>query len=209
LIEISLNYHCILIIHFLNKVNKYLPDENPKVFSIFNKIDNDISQSIKSSTIILLFLKFVRKIAGCNHNDSRNNILDNIINFIKNNTTNNTNNICNINKINNIKKVSTLNLKTKMYLDTFMININNYFMKSKDKDNNIYSICTEYIISIVELLYSEFTHLFNILEVCIMENYKYKKIDFTEERKKELGIIRVQIKQLIFDEINKCKEIFK
>ena len=67
-IEISLNYHCILIIHFLNKV-KYTSNENQnenqnenlKVFSIFNKIDNDISQSIKSSTIILLFLKFVRK----------------------------------------------------------------------------------------------------------------------------------------------------
>ena len=96
-----------------------------------------------------------------------------------------------------------------MYLDTFMININNYFMKSKDRNNNIYSICTEYIISIVELLYNEFTYLFDILEVCIIENYKYKKINFTEERKKELDIIKVQIKQLIFDEINKCKEIFK
>jgi len=205
-IEISLNYHCILIIHFLNKV-KSIPDEKPDVFNIFNKIDNDISQSIKSSTIILLFLKFVRKISGCNHNDSRNNILDNIIKFIKNNT----NNTCNAN---NIKRVSTLNLKTKMYLDTFMININNYFMKSKEKgnnvyNNNIYSICTEYIISIVELLYSEFANLFDILEVCIIENYKYKKIDFTEEKNKELDIIRVQIKKLIFDEINKCKEIFK
>ena len=61
-------YHTIedgcYLIHYASNENQ---NENLKVFTIFNKIDNDISQSIKSSTIILLFLKFVRKLFCISH----------------------------------------------------------------------------------------------------------------------------------------------
>ena len=210
-VEISLNYHCILIIHFINKANETTKTKEttnlksshlqPKIFNIFDKIANNISQSIKPSTIILLFLKFVRKLGGIQvTNDT--NMLDNIITFINNNS------LITCTQF-NIKKSLETNLKIKMYLDTFIININKYFENTSLDNNNIYSICIEYIISIVELLYSNFNNLFNILELCIIANYNYKKIDFTEDKKQELEQIKSDIKDLINDEIKNCKDLFK
>jgi hypothetical protein len=205
-IEISLNYHCILIIHFLNKVKLNKITENrPNIFSTFSKIDNNITQSIKSSTIILLFLKFVRNLGGYQYNESNKNIynsLSNIITNFKNNSI-----IC---SNFNIKKTSKISSNIKMYLDTFMININNYFINSNENSNlNIYSICIDYIISIVEILYNEFNYLFDILELSIISNFNYKNKNFTEDKKKELDNIKNEIKNLIINEINICKELFK
>jgi hypothetical protein len=89
-----------------------------------------------------------------------------------------------------------------------MININNYFLNIID-NINIYSICIEYIISIVELLYNEFNYLFDILEICIISNLKYKNINFTEDKKQELDNIKNEIKKSINNEITICKELFK
>ena len=207
-VEISLNYHCILIIHFINKVKLKHKSIHlqPKIFNIFNKIDNDISQLIKPSTIILLFLKFVKKLGGIQVTNNTNNMLDNIVNFINNNSS------IACTKF-NIQKSSEINLKMKMYLDTFMININKYFINNSldnhSLENNIYLICIEYIISIVELLYNNFNYLFNVLELCIIANYNYKKIDFTEDKKQDLEEIKNNIRILINDEINICKNLFK
>ena len=201
-IEISLNYHCILIIHFLNKVNKN--ELQPNVFNFFNKLDNDISESIKSSTIILLFLKFVRKLVCYTQTYNKTNTM---LDTINSNSTQF-----------NIKRLSLLSKNIKMYLDTFMININNYFYNNTNtnintntntNNKNIYSICIDYIISIVEDLYNEFNYLFNILEACIIANYKINNIEFTEDKKKELENIKGEINILILIEINKCKELFK
>jgi len=207
-IEISLNYNCILIIHFLNKINNGTnnnKNETPDVFNIFSKIDNDITNSIKSSTIILLFLKFIIKLEKYENINKNQHIINNIIKFNDNNNTNNS--ITNINY--NVKKSTILTLKIKMYLDTFMSNINNYFLNTNKTNTNIYSICIEYIICIVETLYNEFNYLFDILELCIILNFKNNNINFTDNKKKELENIKNEIKHLINNEINICKELFK
>jgi hypothetical protein len=226
-IEISLNYNCILITHFLNKIDKIdnknvVLNDQPNFFSSFSKfskIDNDISNCIsKQSTVILLFLKFISKI-GVYKNDKT--LINTIINFNDDDKDDKDDKDNSITKTQNNRnyrnKSKILSSKLKMYLDTFMININNYFLNNMDNMDNmdnsrnttIYSICIEYIISIVEILYNEFNYLFDILETCIISNLKYKNINFTEDRKKELDNIKNEIKKSINNEINRCKELFK
>ena len=227
-LEISLNYNCILITHFLNKIDKIqnnnnnnnkLYNERPEIFKSFTKIDNDISKCIsKQSTVILLFLKFVSKIAVYKNYKTLMNTIINFNDDDKDDKDDKDNSITKIqNNRNNRNKTKILSSKLKMYLDTFMININNYFLNNIDnidnidnsKNTNIYLICIEYIISIVEILYNEFNYLFDILETCIISNLKYKNINFTEDRKKELDNIKNEIKKSINNEINRCKELFK
>ena len=75
-IEIMLNLHCILIIHFLSKVGynikkNYKQNYNSNIINIFNKFDTldtldtlDTQNTIKQSTILLLLLKFINKLGS-------------------------------------------------------------------------------------------------------------------------------------------------
>ena len=209
-IEISLNYHCILIIHFINKSQQQVhtqsqPQSQPQVFNSFSKIDKTITESIKPSTLILLFIKFLQKIGG----GQKNNIFNKLLLFEKTNKSV-------ITTKQNIKELLKTNTNMKASLDTFIININKYFINTPKiidtpdtiLNNNIYSICTNYIISIVELFYNNFNILFSILEHYILLNMNDKLLEY-ENKKQELETIKISIKQLINDEIKLCKEVFR
>lgn len=217
-IEISLNYHCILIIHFINKLQQQVHTQqqlqqqpHPQVFNSFSKIDKTITESIKPSTLILLFIKFLQKLGG----GQKYNIFNKLLLFEKTNKSV-------ITKKQNIKELLQTNTNMKASLDTFIININKYFINTSKKidtpdtilNNNIYSICTNYIISIVELFYNNFNILFSILEHYILLNITETMKDTNnlleyENKKQELETIKISIKQLINDEIKLCKEVFR
>ena len=206
-IEISLNYNCILLSHFINKAN-FDSLQNEKVFNVFNvfnDINKNINESINPSTLILLFLKFLQKILG----NLKTNIFDKILNIEKENKSNV---IIKSNVRSNVNNILKTNINMKLILDTFMLKMNkslliiaNNNIDNKQLDNktivneNIYLICSKYIISIVELFYNNFNYLFNILE---------SFLNLQEAKKDDFNKIKLEIQQLINDEINLCKELF-
>jgi len=206
-IEISLNYNCILLSHFINKANFDLL-QNEKVFNVFNvfnDINKNINESINPSTLILLFLKFLQKILG----NSKTNIFDKILNIEKENKSNV---IIKSNVRSNVNNILKTNINMKLILDTFMLKINKSLLiiENNNIDNtqldnktivneNIYLICSKYIISIVELFYNNFNYLFNILE---------SFLNLQEAKKDDFNKIKLEIQQLINDEIKLYKELF-
>jgi len=212
-IEISLNYNCILFRHFINKAKFDLLQNETKqscniynvynVYNAFNDINKNITETINPSALILLFFKFLQKLSG----NSKNNIFEKILNIEKENKSN----IIIKSNINlNAKELLKTNTNMKLILDTFMLKINKNLLidanntidniDNKNIDNeNIYLICSKYIISIVELFYNNFNYLINILEAFL---------NLPEEKKKEFNKIKILIQQLINDEIKICKELF-
>jgi hypothetical protein len=203
-IEISLNYNCILFSHFINKAKTVsLHNEKIQVYNTFNEINKNITKTINPSALILLFFKFLQKLSG----NSKNNIFEKILNIEKENKSN----IIIKSNINlNANNILKTNTNMKLILDTFMLKINKNLLidanntidniDNKNIDNeNIYLICSKYIISIVELFYNNFNYLINILEAFL---------NLPEEKKKEFNKIKILIQQLINDEIKICKELF-
>ena len=218
-IELSLNIHFIIIINNLQKLrqskdNKYV---SPKVFHTFEKINNDIINTIKPSSHILLFLKLIRKLGNFHINSLNNNdIFTN-----KNSNTDSTNKISKtIDYTNYIKKNKESSNKIKCTLDNFIININNFYESKdyKDKDiiikcplnttlnvihsvnNNITSICQNYIILVVKILFTEFNNLFDLLATHLKSSD-----NITEEKIQNILIIKTTLSNMINIEIENIK----
>lgn len=214
-IELSLNIHFIIIINNLQKLKKQKYnlksnlEENiymsPKVFYTFEKINNDIVNTIKPSSHILLFLKLIRKLGNFHmlslaNNDITQNKDTKYTNYIKNN-----------------KESSN---KIKCTLDNFIININNFYESKDYKDkviiikcplnttlnvihsvnNNVTSICQNYIAFIVKVLFTEFNNLFDLLATHLKSS---KTI--TEEKLQNIISIKQTLSNMINIEIENIK----
>ena len=210
-IELSLNIHFIIIINNLQKLQT--PKHNiknitiiPKVFYTFEKINNDIVNTIKPSSHILLFLKLIRKlgkfhILSLNNNGITQNKDTKYTNYIKNN-----------------KESSN---KIKCTLDNFIININNFYESKDYKDmiieypldtslnslnvthsinNNVTSICQNYIVFIVKILFTEFNNLFDLLDTHLKSSD-----NITEEKIQNILIIKTTLSNMINIEIENIK----
>jgi hypothetical protein len=181
--ELALNIQCLLMTHFIDKIqntkttstkkntseentneentneentneentSKFNTNSNNKsfIFRIFSNINKDIVTNIKSSTFILLFLKLV---------DKFNTTYDetNLLYFI--------NDYYNTNFTTFINKKTNINKKTKLYLDTFMLDITKYFLIDNNNINNIinpdiYVICNNYILNNIELIFNNFENI--------------------------------------------------
>jgi len=94
-----------------------------------------------------------------------------------------------------------------------MIKINNEKTgneKNDNETNNTYNICSEYIISLVDLLYSKLDNFFSILEDSIENSLENNTLEVNIPSKKlKLKSIRDSIKELCNKEIDKCKELFR
>jgi hypothetical protein len=206
-IELSLNIHFIIIINNLQKLQKpnieNLNNLTPKSFHTFENINNDIINTIKPSSHILLFLKLIRKLGNfhmisLNNNGITQNKDNKYTNYIKNN-----------------KESSN---KIKCTLDSFIININNFYDSKDYKDmiikcsldtslnithsvnNTITSICQNYITFIVKVLFTEFNNLFDLLAT----HLKSSK-NITEEKLKNIILIKTKLSNMINIEIDKIK----
>ena len=113
----------------------------------------------------------------------------------------------NNNYLNYIHNKNEINKKTKMYLDSFMLDITLYFglcnSNKKDKDNSIYSICSNYILNNTELIFNNFENIFSILE-----GHLYKSMNMNSTKKHKLFCLRNVIKNIIDIEIDNIKKLF-
>ena len=207
-IELSLNIHFIIIINYLQKLHK--PKDNtsiiittPQAFHIFEKINNDATNAIKPSSLILLFLKLIRKLGKFHMNSLENNSN----NIMKNNT------IYKNNKYTKNTKETSNNLKHT--LDKFIVNINNFYESKDYKDivlecpldttlrvsqSLITSICQNHIAFIVKILFNEINTLFDILIIHLKTSET-----ITEEKQLNLENIKNNISNMITDDIEKIK----
>ena len=206
-IELSLNINIIIIINYLQKLHKQKDKTSittiPKAFHIFEKINNDATNNIKSSSLILLFLKFIQKLGKFHMNSLENNSS----NIIKTNT------IYKNNTYTKHTKETSNNLKHA--LDKFIININNFYESKDYKDivlecpldtalrvsqSLITSICQNHIAFIVKILFNEINTLFDILIIHLKTSET-----ITEEKQLNLEEIKNNISNMITDDIEKIK----
>lgn len=205
----------------------------PHIFKMFNKINKNTITYIKPSTRILLIFKLLSKLGINNYNESSNNNYDNYDNYylissflesslsqnddndeIKDNDDN-SNGYDNESDNENMKYLNSkftnyintnkeINKKTKLYLDTFMLDITNFFDNNNnnlDSYQNIYSICSKYILNNTELVFNNFQNIFSVLEDYILKN-------INENIKHKLYYLRNVIKNLIDIEIDNIKKLF-
>ena len=205
--EVSLNIQCLLINNFIDKITNInttttniLQNDNnlkPKIFKLFNKSNTSLCNNIKSSSIILLFFKLINKLNITNSYDN-NNYDDEIINLLQETKDNNLNNY--INKHKNINK------KTKIYLDSFILEITKYF--NIEQTNNyicldIHTICSKYILNNIELMFNNFENIFSVLETHLL-----KSININEKLKIKLVHLRNFIINLANIEIDNINKLF-
>lgn len=214
--EVYLNINCLLMVHFIDKINnkhnytntdrdnentKHNNDYNlnnstnkPKLFNLFTRTHKQIITHIKSSTLILIFLKFIKKI---DNDKFTNDILINYINDNKYNMNNSYKTYMNNKKDNN--------KKTKEYLDIFMIEITKYLEDTIYINTpNVYSICSNYIINNIELMFNNFENIYSILET-----YLLTSVTINKEKEKKLFHLKTVIKNLCNLEFDNVKKLFK
>jgi len=214
--EVCLNINCLLMVHFIDKINnkhnytntdrdnentKHNNDYNlnnsinkPKLFNLFTRTHKQITTHIKSSTLILIFLKFIKKI---DNDKFTNDILINYINDNKYNMNNSYKTYMNNKKDNN--------KKTKEYLDIFMIEITKYLEDTIYINTpNVYSICSNYIINNIELMFNNFEYIYSILET-----YLLTSVTINKEKEKKLFHLKTVIKNLCNLEFDNVKKLFK
>jgi hypothetical protein len=200
--EVCLNINCLLMVYFIDKINtknnnNYLINLNykPKLFNLFTRTHKQIITHIKSSTLILVFLKFIRKIGIDNFNTEL------LINYIDDDDNNN--------NINNSYKTymnhkKNINKKTKEYLDLFMIEITNYLEDTLYINTpNVYSICSNNIINNIELMFSNFENVYSILETHLLSS-----VTINKEKEKKLFYLKTVIKNLCDIEFDNVKKLF-
>jgi len=221
-LEVCLNIQCLLFTDFIHKIhlnskvnnndcnndcnnddnsNLYNNNLEPRIFKLFIKSNKNITLNVKPSSQILLFLKLINKLSLHTYES------DDFINFLNeikyNDELHDTSNY-NI----YINKKNYINKKTLLYLDHFMLDITNFFLIDKTKafnilDNNIYNICSKYILNNVELIFNNFENIFNILELHLL-----KSLNIDENKTKKLSYLRNVIKNLIDVEIDNIKKLF-
>ena len=240
--ELCLNLKCLLMLHFIEKyntkinknskintkINTKINIDKPKVFNLFIRPHKIATTHIKSSTLILLFLKLIRKIGI----EKYDNTL--FINYIENKTNSNNNNETshsnnencnNVNCNNETSNISNnyveyvtnklkINKKTKEYLDTFMIEITNYLDNNKTTTTlstsptlptpiSIYTICSNYIINNSNSLFNYFENIYFILEQHLLNSNT-----ITKEKKQKLYYLKNVIKNLCSIEADNIKKLF-
>jgi hypothetical protein len=209
--ELSLNIQCLLMTHFIDKIhtknntteskeskedredraNTVFTPNKSRIFKEFSTINTNIITNIKSSTLILLFLKLVSKF---NTTYDENNLL----NFI--------NEYYNTNFITFINKKITINKKTNMYLDTFMLSITNYFLNNNVNNvinPEIYIICNRYILNNIELIFNNFENIYTVLETHLLQS-----INIDEKKKIKLSYLKNVMKNIVDIEIDNIKKLF-
>lgn len=210
--EVYLNINCLLMVHFIDKINnkhnKYNNNNNndyndynlnnsinkPKLFNLFTRTHKQIITHIKSSTLILIFLKFIKKI---DNDKFTNDILINYINDNKYNMNNSYKTYMNNKKDNN--------KKTNEYLDIFMIEITKYLEDTIYINTpNVYSICSNYIINNIELMFNNFENIYSILET-----YLLTSVTINKEKENKLFNLKTVIKNLCNLEFDNVKKLFK
>ena len=194
-IEISITFQIILIIYFLKNINTNTntnitnTSRCPNYFNKFNiklYYENE-NESIKPSTLILLLLKFVSKLG--------------ILNSITNSKTENS-------LVSNYIKIKkTASLKSKECLDTFILQIANYFENNSENSNtnNIYKLCIDHIFAIIDLIFSQYTNVFDILEKIIIIDIKNKSN--SENKTENQTENQTENKTIIEEKIKKFKHI--
>ena len=219
IVELCFNIQCLLLTDFQttsnnnnhNNHNNYNDNDieieidrdsdrdKPIIFKIFNKINKATIINIKQSTRILLLFKLISKLLN-KLNTNTYDIQDFIILLNENKTT------ININYINYINKKKDINKKSNMYLDTFIINITNYFDINKNINNtkmDMYKICSKYILDSVELIFNNFENIFNILEQQLL-----KSININNNKIIKLSHLKNVIKNIIDIEIDSITKLF-
>ena len=210
--EVYLNINCLLMVHFIDKINnkhnKYNNNNNndyndynlnnsinkPKLFNLFTRTHKQIITHIKSSTLILIFLKFIKKI---DNDKFTNDILINYINDNKYYMNNSYKTYMNNKKDNN--------KKTNEYLDIFMIEITKYLEDTIYINTpNVYSICSNYIINNIELMFNNFENIYSILET-----YLLTSVTINKEKENKLFNLKTVIKNLCNLEFDNVKKLFK
>ena len=131
--------------------------------------------------------------------------------IIKNDNFYMNNNYMNNNFTNYINNKKEINKKTKLYLDAFILDITKYFGLNKNNNNNeknekntyqnIYLICSKYILNNTELVFNNYENLFTILEAQLLTN-----ASINEQNK--LYYLRNVIKNVITIEIDNIKKLF-
>ena len=133
-------------------------------------------------------------------------------------------------KISNyMKNKKDINDKSKSYLDTFIMEISKYFgSNNNDKHTDIYNetansnskikinlklethatqdiylICSNYMLNNIELIFNNFENIFSILEEQL-----YKSANINEKKIKTLFILKNVIKNIIDIEIDNIKKLF-
>ena len=205
-IELSLNIQCILMIHFIDKLNtKNIHNNNntiynkPKFFNLFKRTHKIATTYIKSSTLILLFFKFIRKLSIIKYDS------DIVIKYININTkTTSQTNELNMNYINYMINKKEINKKTKSNLDTFMIDITHYLEDTLYINNpNIYIICSNYIINNIKLIIEHFLSIIKILEIHLLNSNT-----ITIEKRNKIGNLKIVIHNLLDIEFNNIQTLF-
>ena len=207
--ELLLNIQCLLMTHFIDKIHNKtkaasgtthsIEDKDTDttnqsvIFKVFNSINKDIVINIKSSTLILLFLKLISKF-NTTYDDT------DVLYFI--------NEYYNTNFTTFINKKINMNKKTKMYLDTFMLDITKYFLIDNNTINyiinpDIYVICNKYILNNIELIFTNFEYIYTILETHLLQS-----INITERKKIKLSYLKNVITNIVDIEIDKIKKLF-
>jgi hypothetical protein len=217
--ELALNIQCLLMSHFIDKIHnnktnvtgvnttegnttegnttegtttKSTINNKSFIFRIFSNINKDIVTNIKSSTLILLFLKLVDKF-NTTYDDT------NLLYF--------TNEYYNTNFTTFINKKHNINKKTKLYLDTFMLDITKYFLIDNNIHNiinpDIYIICNKYILNNIELIFNNFENIYAVLESHLLQS-----ININENKKVKLSYLKNVITNIVDIEIDKIKKLF-
>jgi hypothetical protein len=214
--ELALNIQCLLMTHFIDKIHniktitttegntnegntnegntiKTNPNNKSFIFKIFSNINKDIVTNIKSSTLILLLLKLVDKF-NTTYDETT------LLYFI--------NDYYNTNFTTFINKKTNINKKTKLYLDTFMLDITKYFLIDNNNINNIinpdiYVICNNYILNNIELIFNNFENIYSVLETHLLQS-----ININEKKKIKLSYLKNVITNIIDIEIDKIKKLF-
>ena len=97
------------------------------------------------------------------------------------------------------------NKKTKDYLDKFMIEITDYLEDTIYINTpNVYSICSNYIINNISLIFSNFEYIYSILETHLLSS-----VIMNNDKNKKLFELKNVIKNLCDYEFNNVKKLFK
>lgn len=227
-IEISLNLHCILIVNCLQQISNLNTQNtqntsiyNSSIFNYYKSLNNNISKNIKPSTVILLFLKIIRKL-GIFELDRK---IKDILVIIENDTTQNDTTQNDTNYIYK-NKFSKLSKELKASLDTFILQITIFFdnenknnddKEQSDKDyKELYIIFNNYIINITKLLFNSIENVFDLLDKYILNNKyiiktksnKYN-VDEINQKKEKFIYMKNTFKNLLDFEVNEIIEKFK
>lgn len=202
-IELMLNLHLFIILNFLNNIqckhNAQYFTKTPDIFYKFTKLYSDMLQFVTPSNMMLLLFKLIRNMNT--YNSLSSDIVSKLFEtYSQENQTELTTKFK--------KLVSEQNIQISSTLDTFILKINKYFIEKDDCD--LYSICVNYVFDQINILFKNYTELFDMFVDYIVfrsekmfnaiPNNSDVKDDY-ENDMKNLQYIKSSIKNLLDTEI--------